>query len=160
MFLPPLQAHWPTRLTNPRVVSYSCTFGIIWTGEPDSHVVYSKNWCMTVVFNLTNILWEDWFFRFIGLNCVRQLTENIPNLTYYPQLGILSPPLGIIYQILNWGFLSQVRQSQKTNLKFHWIKYPKLKGGPIMEEERNLTVQNPSVRQPLGILYHIRYFFC
>ena len=46
---------------------------------------------------------------------IRELTENIPNWVYYPQLGISNPQLGIIYPIGDWGLTSQVRQNQRTN---------------------------------------------
>ena len=45
----------------------------------------------------------------------RQLTENIPNCTYYPQSGISNPRLGILYPLGYCGFLSEVKQSQKSN---------------------------------------------
>ena len=48
-----------------------------------------------------------------------RLAENIPNWTYYPQLGISNPQLGtsnpqlmIIGPIGDWGFLSQVKQNR------------------------------------------------
>ena len=42
------------------------------------------------------------------------LTENIPNLEYYPQLGISNPHLVIIYPIGDF-WVSRVKQSQITN---------------------------------------------
>ena len=45
----------------------------------------------------------------------RRLIENIPIWAYYPQLGISNSQLGIIYPIGGWGFMSQVKQSQRTN---------------------------------------------
>ena len=44
-----------------------------------------------------------------------ELTENIPNCAYYPQLGISNPELVILYQIGDWGSMSVVTQSQRTN---------------------------------------------
>ena len=64
------------------------------------------------------------------VKCNRELTENIPNWAYYPQLGISHPQLGIIYPIGDWGFLSQVEHSQRTNPQWDKIspigdfKYP------------------------------------
>ena len=56
------------------------------------------------------------------LNCllpscpfIRELTDNIPNWAYYPQLGISNPLLGIKYAIGDWGYMSLVTQSQRTN---------------------------------------------
>ena len=45
----------------------------------------------------------------------RELTENIPNCVYFPQLGISNNRLGIIYPIGDWGYMSLVKQSQRTN---------------------------------------------
>ena len=45
----------------------------------------------------------------------RELTENIPNWAYYPQMRITNSQLGIIYPIGDWGYMSLVMQSQRTN---------------------------------------------
>ena len=39
----------------------------------------------------------------------RELSENIPNWEYYPQLGISNYQLGIIYLIGDWGYMSLVK---------------------------------------------------
>ena len=52
----------------------------------------------------------------------RQLTENISNWAYYPQLGISIPQLGIIYPIGDYGFPSQVKQTQITNPQYIIVK--------------------------------------
>ena len=36
---------------------------------------------------------------------IRQLTENIPNGEFYPQLGIINHQLGISYPIGDWVFI-------------------------------------------------------
>ena len=48
---------------------------------------------------------------------IRQITENIHNWAYYPQLGLTNIQLGIIYHIGDWAFLSQVEQSERTKLQ-------------------------------------------
>ena len=42
----------------------------------------------------------------------RQLTENIPIWAHYPQLVILNPQLGIIYQIEDWGVREKILNPQ------------------------------------------------
>ena len=45
----------------------------------------------------------------------RGLTEQIPNWLHFPQLGILNFKLGIFDPCGDWGFMSQVSQSQRIN---------------------------------------------
>ena len=62
--------------------------------------------------------------RNIGNNRnIRELTDNIPNWSYYPQLGISNPQLGIIS---NWGlgiYDSGNTESENKSPIPNWIKY-------------------------------------
>ena len=65
-------------------------------------------------------------------NINRQLTENIPNWVYYPQLGILYHQLGISHSIGNWGLLSHKNKTSEDKIpnnyldKISPILYPRL----------------------------------
>ena len=46
------------------------------------------------------------FLLYFSIN--RELTDDIPNLAYYPQLAISGPQLGKIYPMWDWGNMSVV----------------------------------------------------
>ena len=64
----------------------------------------------------TEALLPGWEAMYMMGDCLfRELTDYIPNWTYSSQLGISNPQLGIIYPIRDWGYMSLVMQSQRTN---------------------------------------------
>ena len=68
----------------------------------------------------------------------RELTENIPNWAYYPQLEISNPQWGIIYPVGDWGYMSPVTPSQRTNHQ-----------SPIS----SVVLFNPSLREAIFIFF-------
>ena len=58
---------------------------------------------------------ERSIYNFLAGSTIRGITEQIPNWIYYPRLGILNFWLGIFDTFWDWGYLSQVSQSQRSN---------------------------------------------